>query len=125
MEGLYYMAPICTFWMWGLAAVLELPAVLSRGHLALLPQHAPTFALAMVLGFAVNVASFLVIKRTSSVMLKLMGTARNAGLVLFSATFLGETITPTQAVGYAICLGFFGLYNYCARRTSPQTPRSQ
>ena len=45
-------------------------------------------------------------------MLKLMGTARNAGLVLFSAIFLGETITTTQTVGYAICLFFFGLYNY-------------
>ena len=36
------------------------------------------FALSFILGFLVNVASFLVIKRTSSVMLKLMGTARNA-----------------------------------------------
>eukprot|EP00964_Phaeocystis_antarctica_P065559 scaffold39568_cov69-Phaeocystis_antarctica.AAC.1 len=41
-----------------------------------------------------------------------MGTARNAGLVLFSAIFLGDEITATQAVGYAICLFFFGLYNY-------------
>ena len=46
------------------------------------------------------------------VMLKLMGTARNAGLVLFSAIFLGDEITATQAFGYAICLFFFGLYNY-------------
>ena len=45
-------------------------------------------------------------------MLKLMGTARNAGLVLFSAIFLGDEITATQAFGYAICLFFFGLYNY-------------
>ena len=35
-----------------------------------------------------------------------------AGLVLFSALFLGDEITATQAVGYAICLFFFGLYNY-------------
>ena len=35
-----------------------------------------------------------------------------AGLVLFSAIFLGDEITATQAVGYAICLFFFGLYNY-------------
>jgi hypothetical protein len=80
MEGLYYMAPICTFWMWGLAAVLELPTMLAQGHLRLIPQHASTFALAVLYGFAVNVASFLVIKRTSSIMLKLMGTARNAGV---------------------------------------------
>ena len=41
-------------------------------------EHPQLFALSFVLGFLVNVASFLVIKRTSSVMLKLMGTARNA-----------------------------------------------
>ena len=67
----------------------------------------------MVLGFAVNVSSFLVIKRSSSIMLKLLGTARNAGLVLFSSVFLGETITRTQTFGYAVCLTFFGAYNYC------------
>ena len=31
---------------------------------------------------------------------------------LFSAIFLGDEITATQAFGYAICLFFFGLYNY-------------
>ena len=30
LEGLYYMAPICTFWMFGLAAFLELPTALAR-----------------------------------------------------------------------------------------------
>ena len=32
--------------------------------------------------------------------------------MLFSAVFLGELITPTQTFGYAVCLAFFGLYNY-------------
>jgi len=45
-------------------------------------------------------------------MLKLLGTARNAGLVLFSAVFLGEEITPLQGFGYALSLAIFGLYNY-------------
>ena len=52
------------------------------------------------------------IKRTSSVMVKLLGTARNAGLVLISALALGEEVTLQQAAGYAVCLGFFAAYNY-------------
>jgi len=112
MEGLYYMAPICSFWMFGLAIFIELPAALREDAFKLIPQHPSHFALAVVLGFAVNIASFLVIKCTSSVMLKLMGTARNAGLVLFSALFLGEEITSLQALGYVLCLIFFGMYNY-------------
>lgn len=97
MEGLYYMAPICTCWMWGVGAMTELPRAVAAGNLAIVSEHAHTFALAAALGFTVNLASFLVIKRTNSIMLKLLGTARNAGLVLFSATFLGEQITQTQA----------------------------
>ena len=112
LEGLYYMAPICSFWMFGLAALLEMPSAVSTGKFALPAEHAGLFFLSFSLGFLVNVASFLVIKRTSSVMLKLLGTARNAGLACFSAVFLGDEITQTQAVGYLICLYFFGLYNY-------------
>lgn len=116
LEGLYYMAPICSFWMFGLAAFIEMPSAFSTGKFALPAQHTGLFFLSFILGFLVNVASFLVIKRTSSVMLKLLGTARNAGLACFSALFLGDEITPTQAVGYVICLYFFGLYNYCVPR---------
>ena len=98
--------------MFGLATIIEMPSAFRDGKFSLVAEQPQLFALSFILGFLVNVASFLVIKRTSSVMLKLMGTARNAGLVLFSAVFLGDEITATQAVGYAICLFFFGLYNY-------------
>ena len=117
LEGLYWMSPICTLWMWGLSAFIELPAALrDDAFTPLMDQHAGTVLLAATLGFAVNLASFLVIKRTSSTTLKLLGTARNAGLVLFSACFLGEHVTPTQGFGYAVSLGFFGVYNYVKAR---------
>ena len=92
--------------------MLELPRLVREGKFGLIAEHPDLFALSFVLGFVVNVASFLVIKRTSSLMLKLLGTARNAGLVLFSAIFLGEQITALQAFGYLVCLYAFGLYNY-------------
>merc|ERR1712159_493265 len=57
LEGLYYMAPICAFWMFGLAAVMELPTALREGSFALIPEHPALFAGAFVFGFAVNVAS--------------------------------------------------------------------
>lgn len=112
LEGLYWMSPICCFWMWGLALGLEAPALVRANDLQLIVAHPSHFASAAFLGLAVNLASMFVIKRTSSVMLKVMGTARNAGLVLFSAIFLNESITPTQTVGYVICLAAFALYNY-------------
>jgi len=111
-EGLYLMAPICAFWMWGVALFVEVPTARARGDLAIVLGNPAVFCVAALLGFAVNVASFLVIKRTSSVMIKLLGTARNAGLVLVSALALGDEVTRTQAAGYALTLGFFAVYNY-------------
>ena len=52
------------------------------------------------------------IKATNSVTLKVLGTARNAGLVLLSPLLYHEVITPLEGVGYAISLLAFGLYNY-------------
>ena len=54
-------------------------------------------------------------------MVKLLGTARNAGLVLISALALGEEVTLQQAAGYALCLIFFALYNYY-KMTEPKAP---
>ena len=68
-EGLYLMAPICAAWMWGLALFLEVPKLRASGDFAKIVENGDVFFIAALLGFAVNVASFLVIKRTSSVML--------------------------------------------------------
>jgi len=71
LEGLYYMAPICSFWMFGLATMVEMPSAFREGKFSLVGEHPQLFALSFILGFLVNGASFLVIKRTSSVLLEL------------------------------------------------------
>ena len=60
------------------------------------------FALSAGLGFAVNLASFVVIQRTSSVLLKTLGTARNAGLVLFSVCLSLYYIPDAIARGHIV-----------------------
>ena len=55
--------------------------------------------------FACSVLAFI-----NSVMLKALGTARNAGLVLFCAVFLGETVTEVEVLGYAVALSAFVFY---------------
>jgi len=112
IEGQFWMSPISSVWLFGGAAVLELPDIL-RTQAYLIPKAHPWhFALAASLGFCVNMAAFLVIKSTGSVMLKVLGTARNAGLVVFGALVLGEAVTATELCGYAMSLAAFGAYNY-------------
>ena len=43
---------------------------------------------------------------------QVLGTARNAGLVLFSSFWYHEHISELEALGYAVSLLAFGAYNY-------------
>ena len=63
---------------------------------------AVTIAVAVAAGFFVNISSFLLVKRTSSITLKLITMARNGGLVLVSAVVFGEAISPLEGVGYVV-----------------------
>ncbi len=74
------------------------------------------------LGLAVNLLSYLIIQLTSAVMLKAIGAARTAGLVLFCAFFLGEEVTQLQFVGYGVSLAAFAWYNYLTLATQPPAP---
>lgn len=112
IEGQYWMAPISALWLFGAAAILELPRMLRKGALEVPAAHPLLFCAAASLGFLVNISSFLVIKEVGSVALKVLGTARNAGLVLFSALVMGEATTPLEIGGYAIALLGFAAFNY-------------
>jgi len=116
IEGQYYMAPVSALWLFSAAAVTELPRARLphnwRHAISLITGEPLLFVSSAVLGLGVNLCTFLVIKSTNSVTLKVLGTARNAGLVLFSALFYDERITLLEGVGYGISLlAFFG-YNY-------------
>ena len=101
-----------------------------------LPHTWQWFALATLIAFLVNTSSFLVIKRTNVVMLKLLAIARNAlvvfsGILFFQAPSrpkvpcrpprpspltslpppLQDRVTPIQFLGYSITLVFFAVYN--------------
>lgn len=116
IEGQYYMAPVSALWLFSAAAMTELPRARlpsNWAHAAALVRAEPwLFASSAALGFGVNLCTFLVIKCTNSVTLKVLGTTRNAGLVLFSAVWYQEHITRLEGVGYCISLLAFGAYNY-------------
>jgi len=111
MEMLYYMSPVCILWMFPFAALGELPTALRRNSFALVFHHPWLFVGAGFSGFFVNVTSFLLVKRTSSMTLKLLTMTRNGGLVLASALFFGETVTTLEAIGYSGLVACFGLYS--------------
>ena len=111
IEGQLWLAPTSALWLFAASAVHELPKVL-RTEAWRIPLANPLpFVASAVLGFLVSVCTFLVIKATNSVTLKVLGTARSAGLVVWSALFLGERITPLELGGYSLSLCAFAVYN--------------
>ena len=70
------------------------------------------FLLAGFLGFAVNVASFMVTKVTSGLYLKALNAFRNVCLVIACVIIFGDVVTIQQALGYCVTLTGFAYYNY-------------
>mmetsp|Transcript_39372 Transcript_39372/g.86565 ORF Transcript_39372/g.86565 Transcript_39372/m.86565 type:complete len:366 (+) Transcript_39372:244-1341(+) len=111
VEGLYYIAPASCFCVMLVALVIDAPRLDPELFLHNLPETWHIFLLVCVLGFAVNVSSFLVIQRTNVIMLKLLSISRNALVVVAGIFCFQETVTPSQFLGYFITLTFFIVYS--------------
>ena len=112
VEGQYHLAPVTALWLFGVASVYELPHFLRHEAWRVPLAHPLAFASSALLGFFVAFCSFLVIKATNSVTLKVLGLARSAGLIVWSALVMHETITRLELGGYSLSLLAFVAYNY-------------
>lgn len=124
LETLYYTAPVCLLWMVPAALITELPAALQHNSFVIMRRHPAVFIMSGFSGFFVNISSFLLVKRTSSMSLKTMTMARNGGLVMVSALFMGETITTIETVGYSGLLFFFSLYTMVKSQEASERKQS-
>ena len=110
LEGLRNMAlPSAALMVLG-ALVWERDGLRSHG-LAVAAREAPLFALASVLGFTVNLATFLGIKYASSLTVKCVGCVKNA-LIVYVGVLQGERVSGLQLLGYGLSVAGFGGYSY-------------
>lgn len=128
VEGLMYLAPASLLWISTFCLVMEAPRMAAEGAFATVAAHPFLFALAASLGFAVNALSYCVIVTSSSLSLKVFGTAKNAVVVYLGALLFAERVTTLQLCGYAVSLAGFGWYNYVkmtepSRREIPRKSR--
>ena len=75
-------------------------------------NHTTHLSFTRALPLLLAVVSFLVIKRTNVVMLKLLAISRNALVVCAGVALFADQISTTQLCGYALSLTFFAAYNY-------------
>lgn len=121
IEGQYILAPATALSLIVASLVFEGPAIVENDSFSIMLNNPVTFFFAATLGLAVNLLSMAVVKVTNSVTLKVLGTARGVGLVLYGIVFFGEEVTAQEAAGYALTLVGFALYTK-AKTTEPPRP---
>jgi len=124
LEGLQYTAVPSAAFMAAGSAVWELEG-LRRDGLATMAEHPGLFALASLLGLAVNLATLSAIQHTSSLTLKVVGCAKNA-LIVYVGALQGDHVSPMQVVGYGMSLAGFGAYSWFkAREEAPPAAKTK
>jgi hypothetical protein len=84
IETLYYISPICVAWMFPAALLTELPTAMRTGSLHLVSRHPAIFIASGISGAFVNLTSYLLVKRTSSMTLKTLTMVLRAAIGLGS-----------------------------------------
>lgn len=112
IEGLMYLAPACAFWLLLGSLIFEYPQMVAEGTIELVKAHPHYYLACAMMGFLTNALAFGVIKVTSSLTLKVVGTVKNSATVLFGVLLFGDVVTFTQLVGYTMSTVGFGFYNY-------------
>lgn len=112
VEGQYVIAPASAFWLFLASAVFELQEMRERGAFGIMLRNPLPFALASCLGLAINFLSYLVIQVTSSLTMKVLGTARNVFTILLGIVCYGEAVPGLQeSLGYSVALAGFACFN--------------
>lgn len=119
VEGLMYTSPACIFWLFLGWLVFESQRMIAANAFAKIAAAPLLYCCAAALGFLVNVTAYWTIQLTGGLTIKVLGTVKNAIVVLLGMIFLAEPVTALQLVGYGTSIGGFALYNWHKMHTAP------
>lgn len=95
--------------------VWEAEGLLVHRHIALLWRHGGLFACAMAGSCALNWLSYLAIRTSGALTLKIVGCVKNV-LVMWVGVLQGEHVGLGEVAGYVLSLAGFVLYSVAATR---------
>lgn len=123
VEGVMYLHAAASVFLLAAFLALEYSSFQQVGGLEIIVEHRLVFMGACILSFAVNFVSFLVIRYTSALTLRVLTHIRNSGVVIVAAITLHEAISALQVFGFA--LSCMGTVIYSQARTSQPDQRSK
>jgi hypothetical protein len=109
ITALYYVAPCCFGFLMIPFVALEMDKVMSDANIVISPFYMLTNGAA---AFALNMAVFLLIGKTSALTMKVAGVAKDWMLIALSVAVFHSDVTQLNMLGYMIAFGGACLYNY-------------
>lgn len=106
---LYYVSPCCLLFLTLPWAVVEIPALRSTSsfHFDFL-----IFGTNSLCAFALNLAVFLLVGKTSALTMNVAGVVKDWLLIAFSWSVIRDTVTTVNLIGYGIAFLGVAYYNH-------------
>ncbi|KAG6509367.1 probable sugar phosphate/phosphate translocator At5g25400 [Zingiber officinale] len=111
ITSLYYVAPCCFAFLLVPWSVVELPVLRARSVASLRPDLL-IFGTNSFCAFALNLAVFLLVGKTSALTMNIAGVVKDWLLIAFSWSVIRDTVTPINLFGYAIAFLGVAYYNH-------------
>ncbi|XP_052140636.1 probable sugar phosphate/phosphate translocator At2g25520 [Oryza glaberrima] len=109
ITSLYYVAPCCLAFLVIPWAFVELPRLRAVGTFQ--PDFF-IFGTNSLCAFALNLAVFLLVGKTSALTMNVAGVVKDWLLIAFSWSVIRDTVTPINLFGYGIAFLGVGYYNH-------------
>ncbi|KAF0923391.1 hypothetical protein E2562_006295 [Oryza meyeriana var. granulata] len=109
ITSLYYVAPCCLVFLFVPWAFVELPRLRAVG--TFLPDFF-FFGTNSLCAFALNLAVFLLVGKTSALTMNVAGVVKDWLLIAFSWSVIRDTVTPINLFGYGIAFLGVAYYNH-------------
>eukprot|EP00740_Mantoniella_antarctica_P001969 CAMPEP_0181364014 /NCGR_PEP_ID=MMETSP1106-20121128/9114_1 /TAXON_ID=81844 /ORGANISM="Mantoniella antarctica, Strain SL-175" /LENGTH=350 /DNA_ID=CAMNT_0023478607 /DNA_START=263 /DNA_END=1315 /DNA_ORIENTATION=- len=116
IEGLFYTCPANFFFLCIGIAVFEERSLKEKVHYSRVLDNPLPYIAISLLGFLVILSTLGVIQVCGSLTFKAAGQVRNIGIILISVACLGDHVTGQQAVGYAVNVAGFAVYQVVKTR---------
>jgi len=107
---LYYVAPACFMFLLLPFAFLELPTFLDPKAIWEFDPY--LLLLSAASAFALNMAVFLLIGRSSALTMNIAGVIKDWLLIMLSVLMFGSPVSVLQLLGYGVAFGGVCWYNY-------------
>ncbi|GKA88648.1 probable sugar phosphate/phosphate translocator [Tanacetum coccineum] len=106
---LYYVAPCCLVFLSVPWMIVELPTLIETSSFQF---DYLVFGTNSLCAFALNLASFLLIGKTSALTLNVAGVVKDWLLIAFSWSVINDTVTPINLFGFGIAILGVAYYKY-------------